>query len=84
MFFPRTLSFTLVALLACLPKATQANADVKSQAPDTKIMICPLPEFDDIAIGTPSVVGNTIHISSLQTSIEQDQIAKFNGSVLLS
>ncbi len=83
MLFSRTLSFTLVALLACLTKAAQANPDIKSQAPETKIMICPLPEFDDIAIGIPSVVDSSIRISSLNASIEQDQIAQFNGSVIL-
>jgi len=83
MLFSRTLSFTLVALLACLSKATQANADIKSQAPETKIMLCPLPEFDDIAVGMPLVVDNSIRISSLRASIEQDQIAEFNGSVIL-
>jgi len=83
MFLPRILSFTLVTLLVCLSATTQANADIKSQAPDTKVMICPLPQFDDIAIGMPSVIDNSIRISSLQASIEQDQIAQFNGSVLL-
>jgi len=83
MFFSRTLSFTLVALLACLPKAVHANADIKSQAPETKIMFCPLPEFDDIAMGIPSVVDSSIRISSLKASIKQDQVAQFNGSVIL-
>jgi LPS-assembly protein len=83
MLFSRTLSFTLIMLIACLAKAAQANADIKRQAPDTKIMFCPLPEFDDIAIGIPSVVDSSIRISSLEASIEQDQVAQFNGSVIL-
>ena len=83
MLFSRTLNFTLVALLACLSKVTQANADVKSQAPETQIMICPLPEFDDIAIDIPEVLDDNIRISSLHASIKQDQIAQFNGSVIL-
>ena len=83
MLFSRTLKFTLVTLLACLSKVTQANADVKSQAPETQIMICPLPEFDDIAIDIPEVLDDNIRISSLHASIKQDQIAQFNGSVIL-
>ena len=83
MLFSRTLSFTLVALLACLTKVAQANADIKSPAPETKIMLCPLPIFDDIAIGIPEVLDDNIRISSLHASIEQDQIAQFNGSVIL-
>ncbi|MCJ8294811.1 MAG: LPS assembly protein LptD [Colwellia sp.] len=83
MLFSRTLNFTLVALLACLSKVTQANADIKSQAPETQIMICALPEFDDIAIGIPEILDDNIRISSLHASIKQDQIAQFNGSVIL-
>ena len=65
MLFSRTLKFTLVALLACLSKVTQANADVKSQAPEAQIMICPLPEFADIAIDIPEVLDDNIRILSL-------------------
>jgi len=83
MFSSRSLSFTLFALLACLPIVTQANADIKSQAPETKVLICPLPEFDDIAIGSPEVLDNNIRISSLHASIAQDEVAQFSGSVLL-
>ncbi len=83
MFFSRTLSFTLVTLLACLPKVVQANADIKNQVPETKVMLCPLPQFDNIGLGIPTVKDNSIRISSLQTNIEQDQIAQFSGSVIL-
>jgi len=84
MFFSRTLSFTLIALLVvCLSETVHANVEQKSQSPETRLMQCPLPEFDDIAIGIPEVVDSTIRISSLQASIQQDQIALFNGSVIL-
>ncbi len=83
MLFSRTLSFTFFATLTCLPQASKADPDIKSQAPDTKVMICPLPEFDDIALGMPAVIDNSIRISSSQTSIEQDQTAQFTGSVIL-
>ncbi|MEY8198998.1 MAG: LPS assembly protein LptD, partial [Colwellia sp.] len=83
MLFSRTLSFTLVALLVCFVEVAQANVEIKNQPPETKVMQCPLPVFDDIAIGIPEVVDNTIRISSLQASIEKDQIALFNGSVIL-
>jgi len=83
MLFSRTLSFTLIALLAYLPKVAQANVEIKSQAPDTKVMMCTLPVFDDITLGIPEVLNDDIHISSLHASIKQDQIAQFNGSVIL-
>ena len=83
MLFSRTLSFTLVALLVCFVEVAQANVEIRNQPPETKVMQCPLPVFDDIAIGIPEVVDNTIRISSLQASIEKDQIALFNGSVIL-
>jgi LPS-assembly protein len=83
MFFSRTLSFTLIALLVYLPKVAQANTEIKSQAPNTKVMMCTLPVFDDITLGIPDVLNDDIHISSLQASIKQDQIAQFNGSVIL-
>ena len=83
MLFSRTLSFTLIALLAYLPKVAQANVEMKSQAPDTKVMMCTLPVFDDITLGIPDVLNDDIHISSLHASIKQDQIAQFNGSVIL-
>jgi len=83
MLFSRTLSFTLVALSAYLPKAVQANAEIKNQAPETKVMMCSLPVFDDIAYGIPEVHDDNIRISSQHASIKQDQIAQFNGSVIL-
>ncbi len=83
MLFSRTLSFTFFATLTCLPQVSKADPDIKSQAPDTKVMICPLPEFDDIALGMPAVIDNSIRISSSQASIEQDQTAQFTGSVIL-
>jgi LPS-assembly protein len=84
MFFSRTLSFTLGALLVCLSVVVaQANAENTNPLPETKVMICPLPVFDDIAIGIPEILDNTIRISSSEASIEQDQTALFNGSVIL-
>ncbi|WP_057832709.1 LPS-assembly protein LptD [Colwellia sp. TT2012] len=83
MLFPRTLNFTLVALLACLPKFAQANADIKKPAPEAQIMLCTVPEFDDIAIDIPEILDDKIRISSLHASIKQDQIAQFTGSVIL-
>jgi len=83
MFFSRTLSFTLGALLVCLSVVAQANAENTNPLPETKVMICPLPVFDDIAIGIPEILDNTIRISSSEASIEQDQTALFNGSVIL-
>jgi LPS-assembly protein len=83
MLFSRTLSFTFVVLFACLPRAAQANTDIKNQAPETKVMLCPLPIFDDIAIGIPQILDDSIRISSQYTSIEQDQMALFDGAVLL-
>ena len=83
MLFSRTLSFALVALLVCLSEVAQANEETKNQSPETRVMLCPLPVFDDIAKGIPDVVDSTIRISSLQASIEQDQVALFNGSVIL-
>jgi len=83
MLFSRTLSFTLFALLAYLPKIAQANVEIKSQAPNTKVMMCTLPVFDDITLGIADVLNDDIHISSEHASIKQDQIAQFNGSVIL-
>ncbi|WP_019027257.1 LPS-assembly protein LptD [Colwellia piezophila] len=86
MLFSRSLSFTLVALVtlfACLPKAAQANTEKKTQAPDSKVMLCPLPVFDDIAIGMAEVLDDNIRISSLHARIEKDQLAQFKGSVIL-
>ena len=83
MLFSRTLSFTLIALFACLPKTTQANTDNKDQAPGIRVMFCPLPVFDDIAIGVPKIIDDNIRISSQHARIEKDQIALFDGSVLL-
>ena len=83
MLFSRTLSFTFMTMLVCFSQASKANPNIKTQAPDTKIMICPLPEFDDIALGIPEVIDSSIRISSSQASIEQDQIAQFTGSVIL-
>ncbi len=83
MFFSRTLSFTLIALLVYLPKVAQANVEIRSQAPENQVMMCTLPIFDDIGLGIPDVLNDDIHISSEQASIKQDQIAQFNGSVIL-
>ena len=83
MFFSRTLSFTLGALLVCLSVVAQANVENTNPLPETKVMICPLPVFDDIAIGVPEILDSTIRISSSEASIEQDQTALFNGSVIL-
>ncbi|ALO36024.1 LPS biosynthesis protein [Colwellia sp. MT41] len=83
MLFPRTLNFTLVVLLACLPKFAQADADIKNPAPETQIMLCTVAEFDDIATDIPEILDDKIRISSLHASIKQDQIAQFTGSVIL-
>jgi LPS-assembly protein len=83
MLFSRTLSFTLVALLISLSAVAEANEENTNPMPETRVMMCPLPVFDDIAIGIPEVLDSTIRISSLQASIEQDQTALFNGSVIL-
>ncbi|MEW6994166.1 LPS-assembly protein LptD [Colwelliaceae bacterium MEBiC 14330] len=83
MLFSRTLSFTFFAVLICLAQVSKAAPDIKSQAPETRVMICPLPEFDNIALGMPEVIDSSIRISSSQTSILQDQIAQFTGSVIL-
>ena len=83
MLFSRTLSFTLVALLVSLSAVAAVNEENTNPMPETRVMMCPLPVFDDIAIGIPEVLDNTIRISSLQASIEQDQTALFNGSVIL-
>ena len=84
MFFSRTLSFTLGALLVCLSLVAQANVENTNPLPETKVMICPLPVFDDIAIGVPEILDSTIRISSSEASIEQDQTALFNGSFTFS
>lgn len=83
MLFSRTLSFTLVTLLTCFVEVVNADDDIINESPATKVMLCPLPVFDDIALGIPEVVDNSIRISSLQASIEQDQNALFTGSVIL-
>ncbi|PKI13116.1 LPS-assembly protein LptD [Colwellia sp. 12G3] len=83
MLFSRTLSFALVVLLVCFSEVSQANVEIKNQSPATKVMQCTLPVFDDIALDIPEVVDGSIRISSLQASIEQDQTALFNGSVIL-
>jgi len=83
MLFSRTINLILIALLACFPMLVQANVDIKSKAPETKVMICPLPEFDDISLGMPKVIDDNIRISSLHASIQQDQLAQFSGSVIL-
>jgi len=83
MLFSRTLNFTLILLLAGFIKVAQANNDINSQSHKTKVMQCPLPVFDDIALGIPEVIDSSIRISSLQASIEQDQNALFSGSVIL-
>lgn len=83
MLFSRTLSFTFFAVLICLAPFSKAAPDIKSEAPETRVMICPLPEFDNIALGMPEVIDSSIRISSSQTSILQDQIAQFTGSVIL-
>ena len=83
MLFSRTLSFTLVALLVSLSAVAAVNEENTNPMPETRVMMCPLPVFDDIAIGIPEVLDSTIRISSLQASIEQDQTALFNGSVIL-
>ncbi len=83
MLFSRTSRLTLVTLLVCFIEVAQANVEIKSQSPDTKIMTCPLPVFEDISIGIPEVNDSSIRISSLQASIEQDQRALFSGSVIL-
>jgi LPS-assembly protein len=83
MLFSRTLSFTLIALLISLSAVAEANEENTNPMPETRVMMCPLPVFDDIAIGIPEVLDSTIRISSLQASIEQDQTALFNGSVIL-
>ena len=83
MLFSRTLSFTLVALLAGFIKVVHANDQINEQSLETRVMMCPLPVFDDIALNTPKIIDSSVRISSLQASIEQDQDAVFNGSVLL-
>ena len=83
MLFSRTCNFTLVALFVCFIEVAQANDEIKSQSPETKVMQCILPVYKDIAAGIPEVIGGNIRISSLQASIEQDQTALFNGSVIL-
>ncbi|HCM48119.1 MAG TPA: LPS-assembly protein LptD, partial [Colwellia sp.] len=83
MLFSRILRFVLVILLVSFLEVAQANVEKKNQSPVTKIMQCSLPVFEDIAQGIPEVINGNIRISSLQASIEQDQTALFNGSVIL-
>lgn len=83
MLFFRHISLTLVTLFSCLPFSVLAEVDIKSHAPDTKVMQCPLPTFKDIAIGIDPILDDSIRISSLYSRIEQDQNAFFNGSVVL-
>ena len=83
MLFSRTLSFTLVALLVSFIKVVHANDEINEQSSETRVMMCPLPVFDDIALNIPKVIDSSIRISSLQASIKQDQDAVFSGSVLM-
>ncbi|MEI6895423.1 MAG: LPS assembly protein LptD [Colwellia sp.] len=83
MLFSRTLLFILTTLLLCLTQRVEANTDTNKKPSEASAIQCPLPTFSDISMGMPLVIDDSIRISSLHASIEKDQIAQFNGSIIL-
>jgi LPS-assembly protein len=81
--FFRIFSFIVIFIFFILTEAIQANTDSKGQLPDTKMMFCPLPEFEKISLDMPTSTSDIIQISSKKTSIERDQIALFSGDVIM-
>jgi LPS-assembly protein len=81
--FFRIFSFIVIFIFFILTEAIQANTDSKGQIPDTKMMFCPLPEFEKISLDMPTSTSDIIQISSKKTSIERDQIALFSGDVIM-
>lgn len=78
------LSFNASAQTAETP-APDTTADTVTQ--DNSLatqLICPLPQFDPIAISQYPAMPGDIHIYSQTTEIEKDQVARFSGGVVLS
>lgn len=83
MLFNRILSLSLITLFLCVSSIAIAATGLKNQPVEVKEMACPLPIFPDIGKDVPIISDESIRISSLSTSINQNQDATFSGSVLL-
>jgi LPS-assembly protein len=59
------------------------NANTRGQAPETKSMLCPLPEFNTAVLNADFITDDRIQLSSKNTSIERDQLALFSGDVTM-
>ncbi len=79
MLFFRTLGFTAMIMLCSLT----TNANTRGQAPETKSMLCPLPEFNTTVLNADYITDDRIQLSSKNTSIERDQLALFSGDVTM-
>lgn len=79
MLFFRTLGFTAMIMLCSLT----TNANTRGQAPETKSMLCPLPEFNTAVLNADFITDDRIQLSSKNTSIERDQLALFSGDVTM-
>jgi len=83
-FFRLSLFFIALFTLAF---SLSALAEIKTQAPtDTSVQAqfqCPIPTYIPMITNVPKITDDSINITSNYASIEQDQIAKFNGGVTL-